>query len=105
MTLRDAPLFFLPLYYYTSEGENITESPELLSALQSFAQSTSPDKADRVLSGLPDGADLTVAAGLRAGGWSACDTIEQAAEYRLVLMYAFHAQQAQQVTEPFMIPK
>ena len=61
VTLRDPPLDFLPSYYYTSEGENITESPELLSALQRYRMSTGPDMVGRVISGLPDGVDVTAA--------------------------------------------
>ena len=82
VTIQEAPLS-LPSYYYTSGGENVTGSPELLSALQRYRRSTSRDVVGRVISGLPDGADLTVAAGLRVGGWSPRDPIEEAAEYTL----------------------
>lgn len=82
--VRDPPLlgYRNPFVYYTSLGENITQSPELLSARQKYAASTSPEAVARVLAGLHEGQDLTAAAGLRESGWSpAGDPIEELVEF------------------------
>ena len=82
VSLRDLPLRALPIYAYTSLGENITLSPEFLDAGGRFAESTGFPAVSRVLEGLRDGADLSVAAGLREIGWSAAgNPIEELVEY------------------------
>ena len=80
VTVRDPPLGALPFFYYTSSGENITLSPELGSALGRYAASTSAEEVNRVLGGLREGQDLTIAAGLRESGWSPNDPIEELVE-------------------------
>ena len=82
VSVRDPPLRGYPFVYYTSLGKNITQSPELLSARQKYAASTSPEAVARVLAGLREGQDLTVAAGLRETGWSPnSDPIEELVEF------------------------
>ena len=81
VSVRDAPLGTLGSVTYNSQGEDISQSPELLSALGRYLAATSPDVVANILSGLSDGEDLTVAAGLREGGWSARSAIEEFVEY------------------------
>ena len=83
VSLRNPPFGGLPSYVYTSLGENITQSPQYHDAQRRYAMSTSFPAASRVLSGLRDGADLSVAAGLREAGWSAAgNSIEEFVEYQ-----------------------
>ena len=79
VSLREAPLGALPNKFYTSEGEDLSSSPELFSALQGFTLASL--RANEILVGLRDGEDLTAAAGLRESGWSPRTPIEEAAEF------------------------
>ena len=83
ISVRDPPFRDLPLFTaYTSLGENITQSPELLDAFARYGESTSLPAVSRVLEGLRDGSDLSAAAGLREAGWSAAgNPIEELVEY------------------------
>ena len=82
ISLRNPPLGAFPSYFYNSLGENITLSPELIDALQRYGASTSGPSVGRVLAGLPDGADISVAAGLRETGWAAAGKpIDELVEY------------------------
>ena len=82
ISMHSPPLGTLPSYAYTSTGENITLSPEFIDAVQRYAASTSTPSVSRVLASLPDGADISAAAGLRETGWSAAGKpIDELAEY------------------------
>ena len=83
VTLRDPPLGDLPSYsIYNSMGENITLSPEYISARQRYlAASNDIEQRNRILASLKEGEDLSAAAGLRESGWSANDPIEEFVEY------------------------
>ena len=81
VSLREAPLFTLPNRFYTSDGEDISTSPELISAMQRYMGAL--QRTSQVLAGLREGQDLTVAGALREGGWSPRTRIEEAVEYFL----------------------
>ena len=77
ITTRDVPLTMLPSVFYNSLGIDISQAPELLSAFQRYFAALSPEVVGRIVEGLGDDEDLTVAAGLREGGWWARTQIEK----------------------------
>lgn len=81
VSVRDAPLGTLPSVVYNSQGEDITLSPELGAAVGRYLAAIRPEVVSRIVDGLSDNEDLTVAAGLREGGWLARSPIEEYVEY------------------------
>ncbi len=78
ITLRTAPLGTLPTKSYNNLGEDI--SAQVAEAQARYASASNPFIVDRILSELPEGADIPASQGLRAGGWLPISSIEEHAE-------------------------